>query len=154
MALDNIFKNLDITQVKTSSGLTYQQELVNAANFLSSCIQKRIRQKSLQNSISTADIADIKVKKDRLTVTLKIQNSIRPSIFKQWNKSDANVFWLINDGFKVRKTYCFAWSKNPERWTVRQAEQFVEDGIKEFNQKNKLGVKVEVVRPLFYYGKK
>ena len=33
------------------------------------------------------NLADIKVEGNRMSITLKIQNSIRPSIFKKWNKS-------------------------------------------------------------------
>lgn len=89
MSLDKILKNLDITKVKAPSGLTYGQELVEAANLLSNCIQSKIHQRTMQHSISTADLADIKVEGNRMSITLKIQNSIRPSIFKKWNKSDA-----------------------------------------------------------------
>ena len=77
MAISDIIKNLDLKKLKAPSGLTYAQELVNAANLLSECIQTRINRGSLSNSISTADIADIKVSGNTLTVTLKIQNAIR-----------------------------------------------------------------------------
>ena len=102
------------------------QELVNAANQLSECIQNRISQGSLQNSISTADIADIQVSGNSLSVTLKIQNAIRPSIFQKWNSSSANVFWLLNDGYKVKKN---VWFKNINNFGYRAAARFVEQGI-------------------------
>ena len=140
---------IDLLKVKAPSGLTYAQELVNAANLLAQCIQSRIRQGSLQNSISTADIADIVVTGNRLTVSLKIQNSLRPSLFKKWNQSDANVFWLLNDGYAVKKD---VWFKNIPNFGYRAAAHFVEQGIRDFNGKNKLGIQVEVNRPLFYYG--
>lgn len=136
-------------KIKAPSGLTYAQELVNAANQLSECIQNRISQGSLQNSISTADIADIQVSGNSLSVTLKIQNAIRPSIFQKWNGSSANVFWLLNDGFKVKKN---VWFKNINNFGYRAAARFVEQGINDFNSQNKLGVKIEVQRPLMYYG--
>ena len=126
---------IDLLKVKAPSGLTYAQELVNAANLLAQCIQSRIRQGSLQNSISTAD--------------MKIQNSLRPSLFKKWNQSDANVFWLLNDGYAVKKD---VWFKNIPNFGYRAAAHFVEQGIRDFNGKNKLGIQVEVKRPLFYYG--
>lgn len=152
MSLENIIKNLDVRKVQSSSGLTFAEELTNAANLLRECIQSRINRGTMGNCISTADIADISVDGLSLSVTLKIQNSIRPSIFKRWNHKNANVFWLLNDGFVVKNTRAFAGFKHPERWTVRVAEHFVEKGIAEFNSRNKLGIKVEVKRPLLYYG--
>lgn len=149
MAINDILKNIDLMKIKAPSGLTYAQELVNAANQLSECIQNRISQGSLQNSISTADIADIQVSGNSLSVTLKIQNAIRPSIFQKWNSSSANVFWLLNDGYKVKKN---VWFKNINNFGYRAAARFVEQGINDFNSQNKLGVKIEVQRPLMYYG--
>lgn len=154
MSLDRIIKNIDITKVKAPSGLTYGQELVEAANLLSNCIQSKIRQSSMQHSISTADLADIKVEGNRMSITLKIENSIRPSIFKKWNQKDANVFWLLNDGYVVKQN---VWFKHIPNFGYRQAENWVADGIREFNSKNRLGMKLSeeknVIRPLLYYGR-
>lgn len=141
--------SLDILNIKTPSGSTYGQELIKAADLLSVYIENEIHRGSMNNSISTADLADIKVEGNTLSVTLKVQNSIRPSIFKKWNKSDANVFWLLNDGFKVKKD---VWFKNIPNFGYRAAEHFVEKGIKRFNSSNSLGVEIKVIRPLLYYG--
>ena len=158
MAIDDIVKNIDYMKVKAPSGLTYAQELVNAANLLRECIQKRIKQETMQDSLTTADLADVRVEGNRLTVALTVQNAIRPSIFKRWNKKDANVFWLLNDGFTVKKDWCFDWAgAAKERFTIRKAHKWVEDGIEEFNRINTLGIKIDVkrdvIRPLFYYGR-
>ena len=154
MSLDKILKNLDITKVKAPSGLTYGQELVEAANLLSNCIQSKIHQRTMQHSISTADLADIKVEGNRMSITLKIQNLIRPSIFKKWNKSDANVFWLLNDGYVVKKN---VWFRNIPNFGYRQAANWIADGIQDFNSKNRLGLHLSeeknVIRPLLYYGR-
>lgn len=149
MSLADTIKNIDIRNIKSPSGLTYAQELVNAANLLRDCIQSRINRVTMGNCISTADIADVKVDGTMLSVTLKIQNAIRPSIFKQWNHKDANVFWLLNDGFVVKKN---VWFKNIPNFGYRVAEQFVEGGVEDFNSQNKLGIKITVTRPLMYYG--
>ena len=85
MSLDKIIKNLDITKVKAPSGLTLSQELVNAANLLRDCIQEQINRETMGNCISTSDLADIQVDGNTLTITLKIQNSKRPSIFNESN---------------------------------------------------------------------
>lgn len=150
MALSDVIKNLDVSKIKAPSGLTYSQELVQAANLLRDCIQSRINRGSMGNSISTADIADIKVEGMSLSVTLKIQNTLRPSLYKKWNQSDANVFWLLNDGYSVKKD---VWFKNIPNFGYRIAEHFVEEGIAEFNARNSLGIEITVTRPLFYYGR-
>jgi len=144
-----VVNSLDILSIKAPSGLTYAQELIKAADLLSVYIENEIHRGSMNNSISTADLADIRVDDNKLFVTLKIQNSIRPSIFKKWNKADANVFWLLNDGFKVKKD---VWFKNIPNFGYRAAEHFVEKGIKRFNASNNLGIEIEVIRPLLYYG--
>lgn len=149
MSLADQIKNIDIRKIKSPSGITYAQELANAANLLRNCIQSRINRATMGDCISTADIADVKVEGTTLSVTLKIQNSIRPSIFKQWNNKDANVFWLLNDGFVVKKN---VWFKNIPNFGYRFAEKFVEGGISDFNSQNSLGVKITVKRSLLYYG--
>lgn len=149
MALDDILANLDPLKLKAPSGLTYAEELIKAANHLSSCIQSRINRGSMGNSLSVSSIADIAVEGNRLTVTLKIENSSRPSIFKQWNKKDANVFWLLNDGYTVKKD---VWFKKIPNFGYRAAEHFVEKGIEDFNSSNSLGIQITVIRPLLYYG--
>ena len=152
MALDKILKNLDITKIKASSGLTLSQELVNAANLLRDCIQDRINRGTMGDCISTSDLADIKVDGNSLTITLKIQNSKRPSIFNESNHKYANVFWLINDGFVVQKDWHFDGFAHKERWVYRKAEHFVEQGIEDSNNKTTLPIKVKLIkRPDKYY---
>lgn len=149
MSLADQIKNIDIRKIKSPSGITYAEELVNAANLLRNCIQSRINRATMGDCISTADIADVQVDGLSLSVTLKIQNAIRPSIFKQWNYKDANVLWLLNDGFVVKKN---VWFKNIPNFGYRTAEQFVESGVADFNSQNKLGIRITVKRPLMYYG--
>ena len=149
MSLDKMIAGLDLTKIKAPSGLTYAQELVRAANLLRDCIQSKINRGSMGGCISTADIADIKVDGMRLSCTLKIQGAIRPSIFNKWNQASANVFWLLNDGYAVKKP---VWFKNIPNFGYRVAEQFVEQGIQEFNSMNNLGIEITVTRPLMYYG--
>jgi len=144
MSLEKIISNLDLTKIKAPSGLTYSQELVRAAYLLRECIQSRINRGSMGNCISAADIADIKIEGLTLRVTLNIQNSLRPSKFYSWNKKYANVFWLLNDGYTVKKD---VWFKNIPNFGYRVGEQFVEKGIKDFDSKNSLGIKINVTRP-------
>ena len=122
MSLESIIHNLDLKNVKTTAGTTFGQEMVFAANLLRNCIQSRIKRGTMGNVLTTADIADVQVDDMTLTVKMKVQNSIRPSIFKPYNGLDANVFWLLNDGFEVKKKWAFSGFKHPERWTIRIAE--------------------------------
>ena len=107
MSLESIIHNLDLKNVKTTAGTTFGQEMVSAANLLRNCIQSRINRGTMGNVLTTADIADVQVDDMTLTVKMKVQNSIRPSIFKPYNGLDANVFWLLNDGFEVKKNGLF-----------------------------------------------
>ena len=149
MSINKFVKNFDVLKAKAPSGLTYAQELVNAANLLRDCIQSRINRATMTDVLSTADLADVKVDGNRLSVSLKVQNALRPSIFYKWNRKNANVFWLLNDGFTVKKN---VWFKNIKNFGYRSAENFVEKGIADFNLKNNLGVEIKVKRPLLYYG--
>lgn len=155
MSLDKIIKNLDIRKIKTSSGLTLSQELVNAANLLRDCIQERIDRETMRDCISTSDLADIRVDGNSLTIAMKIQNSKRPSIFNESNHKYANVFWLINDGFVVKKDWHFDGFAHKERWVYRKAEHFVEKGIEDFNSRTTLPIKIKLIkRPDLYYWEK
>lgn len=155
MSLLKIIQNLDVTKIKSTSGLTFSQELVNAANLLKECIQNRINRETMGNCISAADLADIKANKNSLSITLRIQNHTRPSIFNEWNHKFANVFWLLNDGFTVKKDWYFNGFSHKERWVYREAEYFVEKGIEDFNNRTRLPVKIRMVkRPDIYYWEK
>lgn len=147
--LDDLINSWDISKLIAPSGKTYGEELVAAANLLRDCIQDEINRGSMVNCISTADIADIKIDGSTLSIELKIQNALRPSIFARWNGAQANVFWLLNDGFTVKKD---VWFKNIPNFGYRKAESFVERGIAKFNEMNSLGVTINVQRPLLYYG--
>ena len=150
MSLDKVIKQLDVSKIKTSYGITFGQLLVNEANDLRNCIQSRINRGSMMNVLSTADLVDIEVDGMTLKIRLKVQDALRPSLYKRWNQSDANVFWLLNDGYTVKKN---VWFKNIPNFGYRIAERFVEEGIRDFNSRNKLGIQIEVIRPLLYYGK-
>lgn len=152
MSVNRLVRSIDITKIKSPSGLTYGQELVKAANLLRDCIQSRINRETMSDCISTSDLADIKVSDGMVTITLKIQNAKRPSIFNEKNHKFANVFWLINDGFVVQKDWYFDGFPHKERWVNRKAEHFVEKGIEDFNQRTTLPVQIKLIkRPEKYY---
>lgn len=152
MSLDRIIKSLDVSKVNAPSGLTFGQELVNAANLLRDCIQKRIDVKTMSKCISVADIADITIEPDSLLISIKINPDLRPSIFNGTNGKVANIFWLLNDGFVVQKDWYFDGFPKKEKWVKHAAKSFVEKGISDFESKMKLPIKIKVIeRPDLYY---
>lgn len=152
MSLDKIIKNLDVSKVKAPSGLTFGQELVQAANLLKDCIQKRIDFSIAGNCIVVSDLADITVNSDSLTIAITVMPELRPSIFNGVNGKNANIFWLLNDGFVVEKDWYFDGFPKKERWVKHVAKNFVEKGIKDFRSQVKLPVKIKVIeRPDLYY---
>lgn len=88
-----------------------------------------------------------------ITYVNELANVIRPSIFYYDNHKKANVFWLINDGYSVKKN---VWFRNIVNFGQRVGQHFVEKGIADFNSTNPYGMKVDpkrdVVRPMFYFG--
>lgn len=152
MSLDSIIKNIDVSKVTAPTGLTFGQELVSAANLLRDCIQKRIDVESMKGCINTSDLADIVVNEDSLTISVNIKPDLRPSIFNGVNGKVANIFWLLNDGFIVRKDWYFDNFPKKENWVVHVAKNFVEKGIADFEGKVKLPISVKLIeKPELYY---
>lgn len=152
MTIEEIVNNLDITKIKAPSGLTFAQELANAANVLKDCIENRIGYASMEGSVSAANLADVTVSGNSMTVTLKIPGAERPSVFNEFNHKYADVFWLINDGFTVKKDWYFDGFPHKERWISREARRYVEEGIADFKSKTTLPVKIDdVKKPAQYY---
>lgn len=152
MTLDKIIKNLDVSKVKAPSGSTFGQELVNAAHLLRDCIQKRIDVESMKGCISVSDLADIVVNEDSLMIAINIKPDLRPSIFNGVNGKVANIFWLLNDGFVVKKDWYFDNFPKKENWVIHVAKSFVEEGIKDFESKVKLPISVKLIeKPNLYY---
>ena len=88
-----------------------------------------------------------------ITYVNELANVIRPSIFYHKTHKKANVFWLINDGYSVRKD---VWFKYIINFGQRAGQHFVEKGIADFNATNPYGLKVDpkrdVFRPVLYFG--
>lgn len=152
MSLATIIQNLDVGKVKLSTGRTVSQELVNAANLLKDCIQRRIDVATIGDCISATDLADISINGLSLSVELKISSETRPSIFNETNNKFANIFWLLNDGFVVQKDWYFDGFPKKEKWVYHKARQFVEKGIADFNSQKSIPVKITTVeKPDKYY---
>ena len=152
MSLQSIIQNLDVSKIKLSTGRTTSQELVNAANLLKDCIQRRIDLATIGDVISATDLVDIHVDGLSLSVELKIGSETRASIFNETNGKFANIFWLLNDGFVVKKDWYFDYFPKKDKWVVHKARQFVERGIEDFNSMKSVPVKVkEIIKPDKYY---
>lgn len=152
MSLQSIIQNLDVSKIKLSTGRTTSQELVNAANLLKDCIQRRIDIATIGDVISATDLVDIHVDGLSLSVELKIGSETRASIFNETNGKFANIFWLLNDGFVVKKDWYFDYFPKKDKWVVHKARQFVERGIEDFNSMKSVPVKVkEIIKPDKYY---
>lgn len=152
MSLATIIQNLDVGKVKLSTGRTVSQELMNAANLLKDCIQRRIDVATIGDCISATDLADISINGLSLSVELKISSETRPSIFNETNNKFANIFWLLNDGFVVQKDWYFDGFPKKEKWMYHKARQFVEKGIADFNSQKSIPVRITTVeKPDKYY---
>lgn len=152
MSLQSIIQNLDVSKIKLSTGRTTSQELVNAANLLKDCIQRRIDIATIGDVISATDLVDIHVDGLSLSVELKMGSETRASIFNETNGKFANIFWLLNDGFVVKKDWYFDYFPKKDKWVVHKARQFVERGIEDFNSIKSVPVKVkEIIKPEKYY---
>lgn len=99
---------------------------------------------NLRNSLSVDECC--KISSTGMTMTIKVNdNAIHNSIF---NKSKANAFWLLNDGWKVKKN---VWFKDIYRFGHYGGAHFIEDAVEEFERTDRYGIKVEVIRPLMYF---
>lgn len=139
-----------------------------ASKYLAKCIDKNLYKIHNYNSVQFFDdfgnlsSSDFLSKTSmslnglnmELTYNNELTNVLRPSIFYSKTKKKANVFWLINDGYSVKKN---VWFKHINNFGQRAAQHFVEKGIQEFNSSNPYGLYVDVnkgiTRPLLYFGR-
>lgn len=161
--LEKQLKNINPLNVKyKNTNLTYRQILQNEAKRLKDILQKNIedyyhsysptvyqrRQHggNLLDSLSLDDVCAISANGMKLTMNINInENAIHNSIL---DDSEANAFWLVNDGWKVAKN---VWFKDVYRFGYFEGAHFVEDAVEEFERTSKYGIKVDVIRPLLYY---
>lgn len=100
----------------------------------------------MRKSIKVDEICKLFAKDKLITCRVLInENAIHDSVV---TGKKANAFWLINDGWKVKKAVPF---KGIYRFGYYEGAHFVEDAIAEFQKTNPYGIKIEVIRPLLYY---
>lgn len=165
MPIESQLKFLDIRKLKMSNGMTLEQNLYVEAERLKDCIQNRLdiylnsnpprkynRTGGLQQSLQVDDILNIKVLPTSLEIDIFFdENAIHRSgdgvtypsgsIWKRTNEL-VNTAYLLNYGYAVKKN---VWFKGIENFGWRKGANFVENGIKDFNATNKLGIKITVV---------
>ena len=151
---------LDIKYKNTS--LTYRQILLNETRRFKNILQRKIEDYynsysptvykrgqhggNLRKSLSVDDVCTISANGMKLIMSVNInENAIHNSII---DGDEANAFWLLNDGWSVKKD---VWFKDIYRFGYYEGAHFVEDAIEEFENTSKYGIEVEVIRPLLYY---
>lgn len=150
---------LDIGYKNTN--LTYRQILQKESKRLKGILQKHIDDYynshspsvyhhgqhggNLFNPLSVDDVCTVIADGTKLIMNINVNESaIHNSIL---DNSKANAFGLMNDGRQVRKE---TWFREVYRFGYFEGAHFVEDAIEEFERTSKLGIKVDVIRPLLY----
>lgn len=151
--LDIKYKNTNLTYRQILEKETMrlknilQDKIENYYNFYSPTVYQRGQHGgNLHNALSVDNICNISADGTKLTMNIIInENAIHNSIL---DNSEANSFWLLNDGWNVKKN---VWFKDVYRFGYYEGVHFVEDAVEEFEKTSKYGIKVEIIRPLFYY---
>lgn len=161
--LEKQLKKINPLNVKyKNTNLTYSQILQQESKRLKDILQKHIEHYynsyspvvyqrglhdgNLLDSLSTDDVCTVSSDGIRFTMAINInENAIHKSLI---DNSEANAFWLMNDGWQVRKE---TWFKEVYRFGFYEGAHYVEDAIEEFENTSKYGIKVDVIRPLLYY---
>ena len=157
MALQDVVNRINLRKQKLKSGLTVEKAVLQEAEMLRECIQSRIEQTTMQDVLTHPKWKDVKIWEDGRWLSAfarvkVIEQNEKYTIFKYANGKDANVFWLLNDGFDVKKVEYFRRFPRRERWIHRDPFHWVEQGIEEYQRKTQFNVTVQVERPAFYYG--
>ena len=161
--IEKYLKNINPLDIKyKNTNLTYRQILERETKRLKDLLQKYIEDYyssyspvvyergkhggNLHDALSVDDMCSISANGMKLTMNINVNdNAIHNSIL---DDSEANSFWLLNDGWSVKKD---VWFKDIYRFGYYEGAHFVEEAIEEFEKTSRYGIKVEVVRPLLYY---
>lgn len=161
--LDKLLKTIKIRNLRyPGTNFTYEQILKMELHRFKDILQSHINSYyssyhphiyergkhggNLRKSIKVDEICKLSSKDKLITCRVLInENAIHDSVA---TGKKANAFWLINDGWKVKKEVPF---KGIYRFGYYEGAHFVEDAIAEFQKTNPYGIKIEVIRPLLYY---
>lgn len=133
-AIDSVVSNykIDPMTAKAPSGATYAAELRKAAEKLGRDINAGINH-SFKANIS---VSPVRANGNHLSVVVTITGAHYPSLFK--NYSGADLVWLFNKGYHVKKD---VWFKNIPNFGYRSAENYIDNAINSFNAP--YGIKIE-----------
>lgn len=161
--INKFLKTINIKKIKyPNSNLTYEQILKNETkrfkDILQDCIDDYYNSYmpvvykrgayggNLREALTVDNVCKISSNGKTLTCSVLVdEDAIHESIL---DGSEANAFWLINDGWNVKKD---VWFKDIYRFGHYEGYHFVEKAVEEFERTDKYGIKVEVIRPLLYY---
>ena len=155
-SIEEQLKKIIVSTVKMSDGLTLQQQLKREVDRLYSCIQKYIdqyydsykpevyeRTYRFQGSMYAQDIVDIYIDGNKIKLSILFHDDLanHDSLFSD---EKAYVPLLMNDGWTAKKL------ENRigriERFTHFDGIHYIENGIRDFNATNKLGLHIDVER--------
>lgn len=141
-------------QVKMKNGRTIQQNLQDAVNYLYDCIQyyidlhyrtyapvvyKRRFDEGMKGSLYVEDFVDARVVGNSIVLSIKAdENQWAYNITKE-HKS--NVFLLMNYGWRANRLRAMI-GRRIDFFTDFGGLHFIEEGIRDFNQSNQWGVKI------------
>lgn len=143
------------SKVKFKDGLTLEQKLKIEVDRLYDCIQDKIdeyydsyepkvyrRTYRFQDSMYAQDIVDIRVLENKITLSINFHPSLanHPSLF---GGEDGYVPLLLNYGWVAEKLEDSLGYIIP-RFTRFEGIHFIEEGIKEYNRINPLGITVNI----------
>ena len=144
---------LQVSQLRTSSGVTLEEILRNEAQRLKDCIQKFIdeyygsyspsvysRTFRFQRSLSVDDVVEVDVTQNQMRIYLLFDNNLayHPSAFR--NGQNGYVPVLINYGWQWKNDKI-----HKEHLSYYNGFNFVEKGIALYEQSNPYHIKMSVI---------
>ena len=135
MSISAIINNLlkDPMKLHTTSGLLVEQVMImqmqQAAAQLKMCIESQMKHGSTKGCVGGGGA--VKVFGLHLEVDVPIAPAFSPSFVP--NYSGADLMWLLNYGYQVKKN---VWFKNIPRVGSKSAEHYVEKGVAMFKGMN------------------
>ena len=138
-------------KAKLASGKTIEQTLMEAVNYLYTCIQYYIESmyqeytpvrykrrpfaEGLHSSLYVEDFIDARIKGNSIELSLRFNDNVWALNVSRKHTSPVNVF--MNEGWEWHD------NTNPiERFTYYEGYHFIEKGIALFNRHNKWGVNI------------
>jgi hypothetical protein len=142
-------------KIKMNNGETLQDQLSREVRRLYDCIQRRIddyydsykpkiysRTYRFQGAIYAEDLADIRVEGNQIKLSVRFHDSLAyHSNFD--NSHESYVPILMNYGWNAPKLEKYI-GHPVDRFTRFEGAFFIENGIRDWNRQNKLGITIDV----------